>query len=56
MIARSHQRKKVLREDHVGAPCLDLRAGGLLDDFSRFYSDWFLNDFSPQEFCVFVKQ
>lgn len=44
----------LLKEAKIEGPLIDLRKGGLLDDFSRFYSDFFLSGFSNQEFCIFV--
>ncbi len=44
----------LLKEAHFEGPPPDLRTGGFLDDFSRFYAEFFMTDFSPQEFCVFV--
>lgn len=45
----------LLREAQAEGSISDLLPGGLLDEFSHFYAEFFLSDFSPQEFCIFVK-
>jgi ubiquinone/menaquinone biosynthesis C-methylase UbiE len=45
----------LLKEGQIQEPLIDLRASGILDQFSQFYGEFFLSEFSPQELCIFVK-